>query len=222
MAEITHEGPIHTTEEDDFVDPWQVKTAQAREYLRTHRRSAIATTLALAVGLTGGILLGSRGGDSSEAATPGRGNGAAAGPLSPGTTESSSPIETPTQSSGGFNNAARVILECTGLDIRLEPGTVDRYSATPKVEVKSGDPASPYLYTLLGTDIGENKVVQGVGTLRGIERGDNVEFPVVVLVDTAGTKFGPNDPEALAEPFGDAIPDQQIMDCPVTPYPVFR
>ncbi|HEU4914498.1 MAG TPA: hypothetical protein VFT16_03800 [Candidatus Saccharimonadales bacterium] len=220
MTEIIREGHIPTAEDDDFVDPWQVKAAQARDYLRSHKRSTIATTLALAVGLGGGILLGRGGSESADTTAPGRGNGVAAGPLAPGANESN-PNTTPTQSSGGFNNAARVVLECTGLDIRLEPGTVDTFSATPVVTVKRGESTSPYLYTLLGTDTGHIEVVEGVNTLHDIKQGDNVEFPLVAIVDTAGTKFGPDDPEALSKPFGDAIPDQQIFNCPVVPYPEF-
>jgi hypothetical protein len=219
MTQIAHEGPPrdHSTEEDDLiVDPWSVKFSEARDYVRHHRRVAIASTLALALGIGGGILLGRSGG--SDEAVAGPGNGVAAGPAVPGN-NNVDPNIAPTPSSGGFNNAAKVVLQCTGLDIRLEPGTTDTYSVTPKVDVSSGDVNSPYVYTLLGTDLGHNEVAQGVGTIHGVKRGDNVEFPVVLVVDTAGTEYSPNDPDALKDPFGDSIPDQQLFDCPVVPYP---
>lgn len=219
---IAHEGPSReqATEEDDLiVDPWSERFAQARDYVRHHRRVALASTLTLALGIAGGALfLGRSGGSAEEGTVAGPGNGVAAGPAVPGN-NNQDPNVAPTPSSGGFNNAARVVLQCTGLDIRLEPGTTDTYNVTPKVEVSSGDVSSPYLYTLLGTDLGHNEVTQGVGTIHGVKRGDNVEFPVVVVVDTAGTEFGPNDPSALEKPFGDSIPDQQLFDCPVVPYP---
>jgi len=220
MTQITHEGR-HDHDEGEaeaFADPLQDKLSQGWAFVRAHRRSAVASAVALALGIGGGVLLGRGGNDGNDASAVGRGNGVAAGPAAPGN-NNQDPNVAPTPSSGGFNNAAKVVLSCTGLDIRLEPGTVDTYSVTPKVNVTSGDVSSPYLYTLLGTDLGHNEVAQGVSTIHNVKRGDNVEFPVVVVVDTAGTEYGPNDPSALERPFGDTIPDQQLFDCPVVPYP---
>lgn len=171
----------------------------------------------LTVGLAAGGLWLSRSHPDASPSIPNGDRVVAAGSPTPGAANEIG--STPSSSTGGFNNAGHVVLKCIGLDIKLTRGTANKYDITPKVQVVSGDPTSPYLYTVLGTDLGHNIASQGVSTLSGISRAENTVFPVVVLVDTAGTPFGPNNPEALTRPLGDKVPDAQMFECPPVPYP---
>ena len=217
MAEVTH-GTFGTGNNPLGDLPHR----NWREHI-TRNRVLIAggAAFALVATLGTGVLLGRSSGGGAEAAQPGGDKGVAAGAPFPGSNLESL---APTDNSGGFNNGAKVVLKCVGLqmeeakDDEARTGAKGLFKVTPQVEVVSGDITSPYLYTLLGTDTGKNYVQQGVGSFV-VDSSDNAEFPVIVLADTAGTKFGPNDPSQLERPFGDNIPDQQLFDCPITAYP---
>lgn len=175
-----------------------------------------AVSLGLAVGITGGAVALRIMGEEASPPNPDSDRGVAVGAPFPGSSIETN--TTPTPNSGGFNNAARVVLKCTGLKIERIPGNLQVFKVTPEVTVVSGEASSPYLYTLVGNDTGSNMVGQGVSPM-AVERSDNAEFPVIVLADTAGTQYEANDPAQLEKPLGDSVPDSQLFECPVTAYP---
>ncbi len=211
MAEVTTHSAVETLIGGGEPKNWQ-------KYL-TRPRNLIAGMLTMSLAATGGFLLLRP--SHSEALSPGASgdHGVAVGSPNSGSINQISPNQTPSPSTGGFNTAAHVVLKCTGLSIKLSTGTANKYDVTPQVEVVSGDPTSHYLYTVLGTDLGHNVAVQGVSTLTRVSPAENSEFPLVVLVDTAGTSIGPDNPDALTRPLGDKVPDAQLFECPPVPYP---
>lgn len=217
MAEVTAHSTLDQLGQEDGPHG-----SLRKHVTRPRMLFAGALTVTLAAGLAGGLLLSRGSGEDAGTTTPNGDKGVAAGAPFPGSSAESN--TTPTQSSGGFNNGAKVVLKCTGLkmeeakDDEARTGAKGLFKVTPVVEVVSGDPSSPYLYTLLGTDTGHNVVAQGVGSFT-VDSSNNAEFPVIVLADTAGTKYGPGDPSQLQDPFGDNIPDAQLFDCPVVGYP---
>jgi len=219
MAEVTHDS----TFEAGNSPLGNLPHKNWREYVTRNRvimAGGMAFALVAAVGT--GVVLGRSSGGEAASPQPGGDKGVAAGAPFPGSSLETSTA--PTDNSGGFNNAAKVVLKCTGLqmeeakDDEARTGAKGLFKVTPVVEVVSGDVTSPYLYTLLGTDTGKNHVQPGVGTFL-VDSSDNAEFPVIVLADTAGTQYKPGDPTQLEKPFGDTIPDSQLFDCPVVPYP---
>lgn len=222
---LIHETPKKERRVVSDADAATDATIQ-ESFFKKNRRLLASGAALLAGGVAMGVFI-PRGGGDNEA--PIRDRGALSGPITPGVGTAEVPLPSqsnvsPAPNSGGFNNkAGRVILRCLDStvvesldDEKLLPGH-HIYKITPQVGQVVGRLESPYLYTVVSDDIGNNVAQQGLGPVT-FDAANSTVFPVVNIIDIYGTRLQQN-PDALNKPFGDAVPDSQIFSCPPVEYP---